>query len=345
MRSAVPVRDPQWLELLAELRGGLAGLEPSRAVGEPASHRADGNRDCSPRGAAPSRHGGLAGGAAAACADPRIGAREAAQRAAAFALPRGDRLLLVHPLAWYGLRRMRLDREIACDDYVLMAGEHPCDYAAELVSIARRLRGIATPWAVCMASGSTLEGRVRAMLDRARSHRPLSVAAARSLLIGGLAAIGPCSPRSNRGRRRFANRSGVVRPRQRRSPRSSVSLEGPCTSRGSQGGRHDPGTSQQQTGCRLRLERTRPATVMTQLRLAGKVLLPNGEPAVGKISLFLRDISASSRGARISGRWLRSFPRTHAGILIGSSTVAGVRAISRAHGCGNHAGLRPFACG
>lgn len=94
-----------------------------------------------------------------------------------------------HPLAWYGMRRMRLEREIACDDCVLMAGEHPCDYAAELVAIARRLKGIATPWAVCMASGSTLEGRVRAMLDRARSHGPLSARAARSLLIAALAAI------------------------------------------------------------------------------------------------------------------------------------------------------------
>ena len=44
------------------------------------------------------------------------------------------------PILNHFLRRMRLDREIACDDYVLMAGEHPCDYAAELVSIARRLR-------------------------------------------------------------------------------------------------------------------------------------------------------------------------------------------------------------
>ena len=94
-----------------------------------------------------------------------------------------------HPLAWYGMRRMRLEREIACDDCVLMAGEHPCEYAAELVGIARRLRGIVTPWAVCMAGGTTLEGRVRSMLDRARSHHPLSARSARSLLIVALAAI------------------------------------------------------------------------------------------------------------------------------------------------------------
>ena len=84
---------------------------------------------------------------------------------------------------------MRLEREIACDDCVLMAGEPPCDYATELVGIARQLHGIVTPWAVCMASGSTLEERVLPMLDRARSHGPLSVPAARSLLIVALAAI------------------------------------------------------------------------------------------------------------------------------------------------------------
>ena len=95
-----------------------------------------------------------------------------------------------HPLAWYGMRQMRLEREIACDDCVLMAGEPACDYAAELVGIARQMKGISTPWAVCMASGSTLEERVRAMLDRARSHSPMSARAARSLLIVGLSAIG-----------------------------------------------------------------------------------------------------------------------------------------------------------
>ena len=42
-----------------------------------------------------------------------------------------------HPLAWWGISRMRLDRELSCDDCVLMAGQSSTSYATELLDIAR----------------------------------------------------------------------------------------------------------------------------------------------------------------------------------------------------------------
>lgn len=89
-----------------------------------------------------------------------------------------------HPLAWYALRRLRTERELACDDCVLTAGGHASDYAQHLVQIVRSHRVTPMPAAVAMAQSTRLERRVRALLDRARSHLPLGRTAGRLLLVG-----------------------------------------------------------------------------------------------------------------------------------------------------------------
>lgn len=91
-----------------------------------------------------------------------------------------------HPLAWYALRRLRIERELACDDCVVLAGERATDYAAELLQIARSYRPVYFAAAVAMAQPSNLEHRLRAMFDRACSHLPISPRAARLLLAGVL---------------------------------------------------------------------------------------------------------------------------------------------------------------
>jgi beta-lactamase regulating signal transducer with metallopeptidase domain len=71
-----------------------------------------------------------------------------------------------NPLAWSAARRLRIEREIACDDQVLEAGTRASDYASYLVEIASSFgpAALAPPVAVGMAC-SQLESRVRSILN------------------------------------------------------------------------------------------------------------------------------------------------------------------------------------
>lgn len=91
-----------------------------------------------------------------------------------------------HPLVWYALRRLRIEREIACDDCVLMAGQRPSSYAQQLLNIARDYHAMALPPTVAMVQRAGLEYRVRALLDKARSHSPVTPRIGSALLAGGL---------------------------------------------------------------------------------------------------------------------------------------------------------------
>lgn len=77
-----------------------------------------------------------------------------------------------NPLAWLALRQLRIEREHACDDLVLAAGERPSAYAENLLEIARTLRAdtITAAAAITMAQKSQLEGRLLAVLDGARNR-------------------------------------------------------------------------------------------------------------------------------------------------------------------------------
>jgi beta-lactamase regulating signal transducer with metallopeptidase domain len=93
-----------------------------------------------------------------------------------------------HPLAWLGIRRMRLEREHACDDCVLRAGQKASSYAAQLLEIARAHRAtspLATA-ALSMARPSQLEGRLLAVLDPHRSRVPLSAVRGVALTLSAL---------------------------------------------------------------------------------------------------------------------------------------------------------------
>ncbi len=94
-----------------------------------------------------------------------------------------------NPLAWVAANRMRVERELACDDEVLAAGARPSDYATELVSLARGLRELRVPaTAVAMARRSGLHARVEAVLDEGR-RRGSSRVVLRRIRFAGIALL------------------------------------------------------------------------------------------------------------------------------------------------------------
>lgn len=74
-----------------------------------------------------------------------------------------------NPIVWLAARRMRAERERACDDFVLAAGEKGPDYAAHLLDIAKTAqnRRMFPLVGLAMARPSQLEGRLLAILDPA----------------------------------------------------------------------------------------------------------------------------------------------------------------------------------
>jgi beta-lactamase regulating signal transducer with metallopeptidase domain len=86
-----------------------------------------------------------------------------------------------NPLVWHAARRLRVEREQACDDYVLRIGTKPSDYAHHLLEIARYLQEHPVfQWSqtatVAMARQSQLEGRLLAILSREGKGRAMSQA-------------------------------------------------------------------------------------------------------------------------------------------------------------------------
>ena len=78
-----------------------------------------------------------------------------------------------HPLVWLAARRLRVEREHACDDLVLRSGASGPDYADQLLQLARSARwSQQSLWtAVAMARPSQLEGRLLAILDPSLDRR------------------------------------------------------------------------------------------------------------------------------------------------------------------------------
>jgi HEAT repeat protein/beta-lactamase regulating signal transducer with metallopeptidase domain len=104
-----------------------------------------------------------------------------------------------HPLVWLAARRLRVERERACDDLVLRTGSNGPDYADHLLRLARSVGASVQPrWAaVAMARPSQLEGRLLAILDPSldrggpsRRNALLTVLAA-GLLVLSLAGLEP----------------------------------------------------------------------------------------------------------------------------------------------------------
>jgi beta-lactamase regulating signal transducer with metallopeptidase domain len=93
------------------------------------------------------------------------------QLAAAFACA----LYWIHPGSWWLARRLRFERELACDDLVLSTGADAHEYAGHLLELAYTLRGQPAPsLAVGMAAQRQLETRIVALLDAACDRSAVS---------------------------------------------------------------------------------------------------------------------------------------------------------------------------
>ncbi|HEY6400859.1 MAG TPA: M56 family metallopeptidase, partial [Blastocatellia bacterium] len=112
-----------------------------------------------------------------------------------------------NPLVWLAAWRLRVERELACDDHVLEAGAKASDYASHLVGIANSFgaANCSSPVTVGMAC-SHLESRVRSILDpnaRRRGVNGLKVALAAVIavvLTAPLAMLRPWSVAEGAGR-------------------------------------------------------------------------------------------------------------------------------------------------
>lgn len=102
-------------------------------------------------------------------------------------------LFWFHPLAWLAARQMRKERERACDDAVLLRGIAAHDYASHLLELVRGMAARKQQWASVagMAERSDLEARVRALLDRRRTRRPLTRRAALAISAAFVAILLP----------------------------------------------------------------------------------------------------------------------------------------------------------
>jgi len=107
-----------------------------------------------------------------------------------------------NPFIWFAARRLRVEREQACDDYVLSIGTRPSDYANHLLDIARATQERPIfDWSqtasVAMARRSQLEGRLLAILSKENKRGDVSRAVLMGLvaltcvLLVSLAAIRP----------------------------------------------------------------------------------------------------------------------------------------------------------
>jgi beta-lactamase regulating signal transducer with metallopeptidase domain len=77
----------------------------------------------------------------------------------------------IHPGVWWIARRLRVERELACDDRVLRAGAQAREYAEHLLELAYTLGGYRAPaLVVAMARPRQVEGRMLAVLDAARNR-------------------------------------------------------------------------------------------------------------------------------------------------------------------------------
>ena len=89
-----------------------------------------------------------------------------------------------HPGVWLAARRLRIERELACDELAVSAGIARLDYAEHLLEIARSYRAPRLSAGAVAMARSSVEGRLRALIVAPRATGAMS----RRAKVGGLVA-------------------------------------------------------------------------------------------------------------------------------------------------------------
>src|SRR5436190_13699959 len=123
------------------------------------------------------------------------------------------------PFVWIAAHRMRVEREHACDDYVLNEGTPASTYAADLLDMVRSLGMRGRPAqpafaALAMARPDELETRMQAILDPAQDRRSLRSAPAVGFALCSLLLLVPLAAFRPMGRpvRSFGSRNWAPTP-------------------------------------------------------------------------------------------------------------------------------------
>jgi beta-lactamase regulating signal transducer with metallopeptidase domain len=134
-----------------------------------------------------------------------------------------------NPLVWLAARRLREERERACDDAVLTIGARPSAYADHLLTLVRSLgRSEGPVAALAMARRSQFEGRLLAILEPANPRRGLS---SRTILTGLAAAVVATTPLAAlRATARPAPASAVAGPAAGPAAKAGERVQPPATS-------------------------------------------------------------------------------------------------------------------
>jgi beta-lactamase regulating signal transducer with metallopeptidase domain len=106
-----------------------------------------------------------------------------------------------NPLAWWAVRRLDLEQEMACDEEVLSLGSRASSYACHLLGIARTavFRPAVAVAGIEMARRSHLEERIMRILERTK-HRKVGLAVIlpaailTAALVPAIAAVQPAEP-------------------------------------------------------------------------------------------------------------------------------------------------------
>ncbi len=99
----------------------------------------------------------------------------------------------INPLAWYGLGRIIMEQEIACDHLVLGTGTKPSEYARNLLELAKVRRGRLDFALTALGRRTELRSRLMEILKPTRSRTPLRIGGSLVFLVLTLGLILPVS--------------------------------------------------------------------------------------------------------------------------------------------------------